>query len=117
MKDVRFYYGFYVEVFPSIPFEGLYEDLQEKIVYLVLSKKIKKACICEEGEKVNIVVVGGTPRIWHDLNANVHELDSTVADRLIDMFGNMNRSYIFEEDVNKNKKGEKKNDCYYRCYY
>lgn len=98
MKDVRFYYGFYVEVFPSIPFEGLYEDLQELITYLVLSKKIKKACICEEGEKVNIVVVGGTPRIWHDLNANVHELDSTVADRLIDMCGNMNRSYIVKED-------------------
>ena len=107
MKDVRFYFGFYVEVFPSMPFEGLYEDLQEKIVYLLLSKKIKKACICEESEKVNIVVVGGSPRIWHDLNANVHEIDSTVADRLIDMFGNMSRSYIVEEDQKKRRREKK----------
>lgn len=107
MKDVRFYYGFYVEVFPSMPFEGLFEDIQEKVTYLVISQKIKRALVCEECEKVNIIVVGGSPRIWHELNANVHEIDSTVADRLIDMFGDMHRAYIFEEDQNKKKKGEK----------
>ena len=107
MKDVRFYYGFYVEVFTSLPFQDIYDDLKEYLEYLFSFRKIEKAFICEEYEKINIVVVGGSPRIWHDLNANVHEIDSTVADRLIDMFGNINRSCIFNEDLKKKKKGEK----------
>lgn len=106
MKDVRFYYGFYVEAFSSLPFDDVYETWYEYLEYLFSFEKIEKACLLEESKKVNIIVVGGSPRIWHDLGANVHEIDSTVADRLIDMFGDMHRAYIFKED-HKNKKGEK----------
>ena len=31
MKDVRFYYGFFVEVSPSMPFEDTFDDVREYV--------------------------------------------------------------------------------------
>ena len=97
MKDVRFYYGFFVEVSYSMPFEDIYDDVLEYIDDLLSCRKIEKALIYEDWDNVNIVVVGGSPKIWHELNAKVYEIDSTIASRFIDMFGSKSRSYIVKE--------------------
>ncbi len=101
MKDVRNYYSFYLHVRPVIPFQDLGCELQELLNEGIKEGSIVRGCIVEDEDGTcRVIVIGGTPRQWHNLNASVNIIDSKLASDLLDMFA------LVAEHIDKKGKKE-----------
>ena len=96
MKDLRFYYAFLLKVKNDIPFYDIEDDLLYLIKCLAEKGIVKKMALVPIGDVVNIIVIGGSPALWRKHGAEVKEIDSVVADQIIDMIDSDNLSYIFK---------------------
>lgn len=85
--DARYFYSFYLQVRPVFPFQDLENDLFTLCEIEGNKGNILKACIVKDhNDKVHMIVIGGSPKKWLNLNASVRVIDSVLADNLIDMF-------------------------------
>lgn len=101
MKDVRYYYSFYLHVRPVFPFQDLGFELQELLSEGVREGSIIRGCVVADNDgSCRVIVIGGTPKQWHNLNASVQIIDSKLASDLLDMFA------LVAEHINKKGKKE-----------
>lgn len=93
--DVRFYYSFLIQIKDDIPFSAIEDEVTDRIKYLAEKGILKRACIIPHDNIVDLIVIGGSPRIWKRCGAQVKELESIVADKIIDMFCSCEHAYIY----------------------
>ena len=96
--DLRFFYSFLIQVKEELPFSDIEEEVTDLIKDLAEKGIVKRACLIPHDDVVDLIVIGGSPKLWKRCGVQVKELESVVADQLIDMFCFCEHAYIYSVD-------------------